>query len=98
MLTGRKRAAAASKQAYTEEAVRIYEERRWLMSENGLWIEQDGRPVHLKNLKLKQANGVLAKRYGWGDNDRAFDKWLRRGLPPKKQSPFFPNVWGWDYP
>jgi hypothetical protein len=55
MLTGRKPPAAASKQAYTEEALRIYKERLWLMSPDGMWIEQDGRPVHFKNLKLKKS-------------------------------------------
>jgi hypothetical protein len=61
MLTGRKRAAAASKQAYAEEELRIYEKRLWLMN-SGMTTEQDGRPVHFKNLTLKQANGVLAER------------------------------------
>jgi hypothetical protein len=76
-LTAREKVDAASKKAYLEEALRINHE-----------LEVLTRMTLLEPMTRKQAIGVLAKQYGWGDDpkaDQAFDKWLRRGLALRKK-------------
>jgi hypothetical protein len=91
----REHLAGVARYARAEQAVRIWNQREKMMSSTGTSVFMpDEYPYHFANLSLKQANGILAEVYGF-DSDEAFDKWLRRGLPPKIQYAT-PGCWDWN--